>query len=238
MTAPDLTPELEGALARLKGMVRPDAECDAREAELRAERVTNLREDAGFPARAWAFVRSGQPERYAYWAEKAKKLRELMARPDGCLAAIVGPQGTGKTCLAVRALCDLSETLRVVRFTDVAGLVAELRDAHVAGRLMATLESWEQPAGLVLDQWDKGPASDWESRYLFRLLDRRYNQGRWTILVANVPPLTPALEAMGYQHPARATAIAEAFGALVGPSLLGRINETGGLIVTDWATLR
>jgi hypothetical protein len=200
--------------------------------------VANLREDAGFPARAWAFVRSGQAERFPAWAEKAKKLGELMARKDGCLAAIVGPQGTGKTCLAVRALCDLSETLRVVQFTDVAGFVAELRDAHVAGRLMATLESWEQPAGLVLDQWDKGPSSDWESRYLFRLLDRRYNQGRWTILVANVPPLAPALEAMPHGYPGRATAIAEAFGALVGPSLLGRIHETGGMISTDWATLR
>lgn len=232
-----LAPEVSESLDRLRLLIRSDAECDALEAARRLERTETLRDQAGFPRRAWAFVREGKCEG-GPWAEKRQKLRDLIIRADGCLAAIVGPQGTGKTCLAVDALCTATARLRTARFDDVAGLVAKLRDAHVKGQLEATLTALENPAALVVDQWDKAPGTDWETRYLFRLLDRRYNEGRWTLLVANVPPLPAELEALPPGDPRRAEWIASAFGGLVGPSVLGRINETGGLVIADWPSFR
>ena len=60
--------------------------------------------------------------------------------------------------------------------------------------------------------------ADWEDRLLFELLDRRYGDMTDTLLIANSDRQT--------------------FLASVGPSLASRIQETGGTVTADWASLR
>jgi DNA replication protein DnaC len=146
-------------------------------------------------------------------------LRGLLDNP--VTMALIGTRGPGKThmaCALVNAFCS---TFRSARYLNAMDYFIELKATYGdrAKRDESQVErDYLRPALLVVDEVHERGDTDWETRMLTRLVNRRYEEEKATVLVCN---LTPA-----------------EFEKRVGESIADRIAEGGGIIVCDWPSLR
>lgn len=174
------------------------------------------------------------------WLEAEKRLAGIVGA--GTTIALVGPRGTGKTQLAVRAMGwaghdaanrhrerfskpwegNLSESIRgAARYTTAMGLFLSLKQTFSEGSKETerdAIEKWCSPRLLVIDECQERGESAWEDRILTHIIDRRYGAMLDTILIANLTP--------------------EEFSASMGESVIDRIRETGTLIECNWPSYR
>ena len=217
--------------AVLKGIaLKSEDEIERARAEDAAARIRSLRRMAAFPHRAYAFAAEAEKRGGAEWWRNGTPwglccLRILEAMEAGATVALLGPQGRGKTTMAVAVGRAMTAREKGVRWGDVVGFVMSLQDAKAAGNQTREFREWESPAVLMLDQADKMPDAEWESRLLFRLVDQRYNARRATLLLCNVASENPKEWAAD---------AAEKLGA----SIWDRIRETGGVELANWPVLR
>lgn len=80
------------------------------------------------------------------------------------------------------------------------------------------LAEFTRPLLLVMDEIGQRSDSDWENRLLFEFLNRRYHSLKDTLLISNQT--------------------VDGFTKSLGPSLISRMQETGGLIECDWPSYR
>ena len=80
------------------------------------------------------------------------------------------------------------------------------------------MQRYTRPWLLVLDNVDRRGGSEWEDRMLTHLIDKRYDLGVATILIANLDLV--------------------AFAEHVGADVIDRIRDGGGLIVAEWPGFR
>ena len=197
----------------------PDGRCS--ECVLRAGRQATLFAEAGITERHGSITTwdSLAADILAHTAA-VSDVRAFLADPEGSIFAIIGKRGTGKTQIGVVAVAETIRTqaqpARRVHLLDLLGdLKRRITDADPEGDWA---RAWVRPVLLVIDEITHRLATDWTALNLQRLLDRRYEQMRKTILIGNITE--------------------SELPAVLGPSTSDRLNEAGGVIVCEWPSFR
>lgn len=146
----------------------------AREEAAEAERERARAERA----RRAAYARAGIPRRFLSAEDpRAAALAEAARRGRG--AYVCGPVGTGKTHLAAAAARILVDEGRDVRFTDMLGVLAEVRGTYgTAASEDSVLSRLSRCSLLVLDDLGKEAPTDWTLGQVFRVVNDRYETMR------------------------------------------------------------
>lgn len=160
------------------------------------------------------------PKKAGRWGDILGKL--LASAKSGYLSAIIGNRGTGKTQLAVE-LCKMYAEMRLAaRYTTAADFLAEIKAtyAHRGETEIVAMRRHTDPDLLIVDEYEKRTATEWEGNTLFTLLDTRYRDKLDTLIISNL-------------H-------GEDFVRLIGPSIASRIQETSpdGVYVANWQSYR
>lgn len=171
------------------------------------------------------------------WGAALRRMADSLG--SGAIVGLVGPRGTGKTQLALRAMlwagADAEKRAKekdagrgsedaaraAARYTTAMGLFLSLKQTFSDGAKETerdAIEKWCWLPLLVIDECQERGESAWENRILTHIIDRRYGAMLDTILIANLTP--------------------EEFSASMGESVIDRIRETGTLIECNWPSFR
>ena len=214
----------------VKALSTPEA-CAEREARIAADEQRQRDQAKAMQAdrRRQSWKKAGIPHRYvdpfkfdesSPWAAKFHTLRDMQG--SGYIVVLLGDRGTGKTRMAVELIRH-----RIGTADDHKGLYADAIDVFMSIRdcygdssrtEQAAVERFVRPAVLVVDEAHERGGSEWEGRILTAIVNKRYAQHRDTILIANTTR--------------------EVFAAAIGPSIMSRLTETGGVITCDWPSYR
>jgi DNA replication protein DnaC len=169
---------------------------------------------AGFPERQSRMDRSALTG--AAWKSTGKSIASKIG--EGFLMALVGESGTGKTQMAIGLAGKyVASTFRYVKTMT---LFLQLRAAmgNDCGGELALVREHISPAFLVIDEAGERGGSEWEDRMLAYIIDERYATRKDTLLIANQKQ--------------------DVFSRSVGPRIMSRLQETGGIVVCDWPSYR
>lgn len=137
----------------------------------------------------------------------------------GYMFALLGPRGVGKTQLAVSVIHHACQQCKVSRYVTAADFFSRIRATfNGAGSESDVLKVYQNADLLILDDSHQRGHSSWEQDQLTALIDTRYREMKFTILIANL--------------------FAEQFTASVGDSIASRLTEMGGVIKCDWPSYR
>lgn len=212
---------LGDAISRLKSLaeIAPKPALDTREYGIqkqRNKRIETLRSVWNAPRR---HVQATGIDRSGKWGEAERKLLNRIG--TGYMVALIGIRGSGKTQLGIEIMRATTERLKSALYCTATGFFLDLTpDARKeSGRCeKSIINDYAKPSLLVIDEFGKRGDSDWETRLLFHLLDRRYLDCKDTILIANQTR--------------------EEFEKTVGPSIASRMSETGGIYECNWESYR
>ena len=201
----------------------------------RAELTFRMVQEAKFSNRHMAF---NGPFKDEEWNEKAATVEDKLG--SGALLALVGSRGTGKTQMAHRAVVLHSEwIIKSTSDDDVICFPVKVMSLYSAtytramNIFIALRGSYNKDSGtseeqiirdhcrpklLIIDEMHERGESTWEDRILTHIIDTRYGDMKDTILISN--------QTVGE------------FAQQVGPSIISRLTETGGIIVCDWDSFR
>jgi DNA replication protein DnaC len=121
------------------------------------------------------------------------------------------------------SVCAIREACRALvpsRYAKAMDFFLEVRASFRkdGATELEVLQKFVRPRVLVVDALEEPAETPFEDRLLAHLLDRRYDDCKDTILISNQTP--------------------EDFDRAVGPSVVSRLNETGGKIVCNWGSFR
>lgn len=139
----------------------------------------------------------------------------------GCLLALVGNRGTGKTQIAQQAALYMTAQLQgAARYCRAMQFFLEVRDTFKKQETseLDVLKLYRAPRLLIIDELQERGETPWEDRLLSHLIDLRYGDMTDTIMVANLTP--------------------KALQDSVGNSIADRMRESGGIIECNWASFR
>lgn len=185
-----------------------------------------------FPPRHTRNLEGVLRSKHPAWSEKLGKLQTTILRPDGCIVALIGGRGTGKTQLATalarfaaeQAVCvhPLLQTSQVALYASLPDLLIRVRATYAGKRggdtEAAIIGELSRCRLLILDEIHEACGTDWASGFLTSLVDRRYREPLDTILISNEQP--------------------EAFARTVGASVADRLRECGGFVTCNWPSFR
>jgi len=207
---------LAGLTLTLKSDPNAEARKTAHKASQLGFRVETLWLDSNAPKRQ----ASAKADASGEWGRTLARLNGKLG--SGLFAVLSGRHGSGKTQLAVEMMRHQIEDIhRSAVFLSATEFFIQVKatyrpDAQVSEA--DVLAKYAKPAFLVVDEIEKRGASEWENNLLFHLFNRRYNAVKDTLLISNLP------EAELCQH--------------LGPALVSRLNETGGVISCNWPSRR
>lgn len=100
------------------------------------------------------------------------------------LSALLGIRGCGKTQAAVLSIAMVKSRKRSALYVKFLDLV---EDVHFSdwGRREKVMSKYLKPAYLVIDSFQNRTNEQWENRILQRLLDKRYDLQKPTVIVSN-----------------------------------------------------
>ena len=163
------------------------------------------------------------------WLHALEKVVRMVR--SGFVLALVGSRGSGKTLLAVKVVEQFVATAQInptdrhtpgPRYVDsVADMFAEIRASFsedAESDESEVISRFSYCPLLVLDEIQEVTWTDWNSRMLTRIVNKRYQNRLDTLIIGNVT-------------------VAE-LPAMVGPSITSRMQESGGIIVADWGSFR
>jgi len=163
-----------------------------------------------FPERAKKFIaegRAGGPS-----IAKAKALLKLLRSNQGPLIILIGDRGTGKTVMATWWAGMLGFGLYTKAFDFFAAVRKTYHDSKV--REHEVLDRYRKADFLVFDEAQERKESDWENMTLTNLVDKRYDALKPTVIITNLKQ--------------------DALDAALGPSIIRRATETGGIVDCNW----
>ena len=214
--------EVAETLARMQRSIKSNsAQRDAflaAEEKLRLEQVARMFLD-GDPPRRNARVDPASLDRSGEWGKLEQHV--LTALGNGFMFCLLGTRGCGKTQVAVEAMRAVAGKLRTVKFCTVMAFFMDLKAGY--GRPdnpseKQVFEAYRKPSLLVVDEAGQRSESEWENRLLSELFNARYNDCKDTLLISN--------QKLGEVE------------ASLGPSLISRMQETGGIIECHWQSYR
>lgn len=222
MTTATVNP-LEESVKRLAGgfqTISPEeAERRRLAAELQATRrqqamVSELLDYANIPKRQ----RGAEVRQAPGWSDTLKKLSESLG--TGFLVALVGLRGNGKTQIAVELVRHNAGLGVKSRFCSAMEFFMDIKAGYRNDSKAEkdVITEFCKPSLLVIDEVGQRSETDWENRLIFEMINRRYNDMKDTLLISN-------------QEEAQLK-------IALGPSIVSRMNETGGLIKCEWETFR
>jgi len=151
------------------------------------------------------------------WSANYDQLKKAV-KSDG-LIFVVGNRGTGKTQAACSALRYATEGLgKTGLYTKSLDIINSLLDATTTGTRTDTTEKYITPAVLVIDALEVRTDSDYESRQVNHIIDKRYDHKKTTIIISN--------DKIEYLED------------FLGESTLDRANEAGMILVFDGDSFR
>jgi DNA replication protein DnaC len=100
---------------------------------------------------------------------------------------VFGSVGVGKTWLAAAAAWEMVDR-RPVRWVSVPVLLAQLMASFADAERAAALRAITGTGPLILDDLDKGNATDWTRQQLFAAIDGRVTAGAPLLITTNLPP--------------------------------------------------
>lgn len=200
--------------------LKPDPNAEARKAAHNASqaafRVESLWLDSSAPKRQLGTKAQASGE----WGRTLDGLRGKLG--SGMFAVLAGKHGSGKTQLGVELMRHQIDTLRrSAVFLSATEFFMQVKATYRPDAQMSeedVLSRYAKPALLVVDEIEKRGASEWENNLLYHLFNRRYNAIKDTLLISNLS------EAELCEH--------------LGPALVSRLNETGGVIDCNWPSRR
>lgn len=155
----------------------------------------------------------------APWKRAMDVIRDKIG--TGFTIAIIGTRGAGKTQIGTTMLIEgINKGLRG-KFTTVTRLLMEVKATYSKTSKETEIEVMDRYTRyklLVIDEVSRRPDKDWNDLLLFELLNARYNAQRGTLLISNETR--------------------EGFTLAIGPSMMDRMNETGGIIECNWPSFR
>lgn len=206
-------------LAILQRQCRADAEIAAHRAEQaesnRQSKIIELRAHWGAPERHLQCT----PDHSGPWGEAFGRLATRIG--SGFIVALLGIRGNGKTQLAVELMRHATEKLLSARFTTAMAFFMAMKGTYRRDATQTeeqVLAEYAKPSLLVIDEVGRRGQSEWENNLLFELINRRYNCVRDTVVIANMTPAE--------------------LGESIGPSILSRLSETGGIVECTWPSYR
>lgn len=146
--------------------------------------------------------------------DKAREILPILRQPGrGAILILIGDRGTGKTVMATYWAGVLGFGLYTKAF-DLFGSVKKTYHEDSKVREHEVLDRYRRADLLVIDEVQERKESEWENTLLTHLIDKRYDALKPTIVIANLKP--------------------EALDASLGPSIIRRVKETGGIIECTW----
>lgn len=206
--------------AKVLGGIKPVSQefIDKRNADERAAKVSSLQSVWNAPARHAQTIAN----RSAKWDAAFQKASASVNAPMGGTVALIGSRrGTGKTQIGVELMKDAVVQLRPAFFTTAVEFFMRIKetyrkDSHQSeADVIACLCT---PFLLVIDEIGKRGGSEWENTLLFELINRRYNACKSTVVIDN--------------------RTLKDFSETIGPSIVSRMNESGGIIECEWESFR
>jgi DNA replication protein DnaC len=220
-------PELQAALKRIQQQSQSEWEAyQKREAERKQRALNQLREErwkaANLPPRHVKTIPNGPNAATEWWTAYHQANNIVKSRGT---VALIGDRGVGKTQIAVELVrsriilaehhpwtciyCRAAELFQEIR--ECYGQKATRREADVINRFVT-------PQLLIVDEAHDRAHSDFETRMLTLILDKRYAGLRPTVFIANATP--------------------DEFRQQIGESIYDRIVETGAIIHCIWPSYR
>ena len=214
-------------------MQKLDLEVFSTFAEHDAMRVKGFWVRSGFPQKhkdhAKSVHQGADPQ--CPWQATYKYIRGKLG-DQGSLFILAGKRGTGKTQMAAclgRLFALNLVPVRYYRAADIYTLIRATFDGEgseldVLKQMTGELGSWANPKSsdaprlLVIDELHDRGGSDWEGRVLNQIVDARYGANLDTILITNDRK--------------------EELVTKIGPSIISRADETGGIIECRWDSFR
>jgi DNA replication protein DnaC len=116
---------------------------------------------------------------------KQKEIKEFLRKPKNLLLA--GGTGTGKTvALAGIAILWMLRNNQPARFANVENIYSNWRHASTSGGLGSYTQALEEASLLILDDIGQGEWSDAFNRWLYSVVNRRWEWGRPTAASTNM----------------------------------------------------
>lgn len=205
------------ALDRLKQTLSsaktiPDTQHDSQE---RAKAVDRLRELWNAPIR-----HSSRRDLYGdEWRAQYVKLYRLLG--SGFTIALVGKRGPGKTQMGVELMRECTAQLKSAYYCTAMDYFMRIKDTFQPDRKETQADAqkfFAKPRLLVIDELHVRSDSAWEDNMLVDLIGKRYNALLDTLLISNQTSID--------------------FERTVGPSIIDRLNETGGIVECTWQSFR
>lgn len=150
------------------------------------------------------------------WTKKFTSLCGKLG--GGIVAGFVGECGTGKSQMAVslaKYWMHQGKTALHVEAMELCGSVKDTFSGDESAKQV--LFRFIRPSLLIIDEVNRG-LSQFDTGLIQRVLSRRYDTLRDTILISNETP--------------------DVFAELVGPRVISRINHTGQVHAFTWASFR
>lgn len=175
--------------------------------------------------------RSNIPHRHdlrAQTIEAAESPREWRAVRDtlhrrqgaGFIAALIGTRGTGKTQIAVQLMLASIGIGQEALYVKAMQIFLWIRATykHEQRTELDAIADFIRPRLLVIDEIQVRGDTTFEDEMLTHIVDVRYDRGRDTLIIGNLEP--------------------EKIAESLGPSILDRLHECGGIIPCNWTSFR
>lgn len=188
------------------------AACELKE---KAEKIKHVREGWGLPPHHADFI----PSKDGPWGQKLQELSGQLGK--GFLIALTGDRGNGKTQLAAELMKEVTNGLRRACYITTTRFFMRVKDTYREDSPLSeegVINSFCAPSLLVIDEFGKQPEKEWHSTLLFELLNSRYGSNTDTLLIDN--------------------RTVEELKRSLGPSIISRMQETGGIVDCNWPSFR